>query len=74
MCQGTIEKTKYNCHDKFANVDPVVGSRAMTPNGSVVWFVAVCPGVARFLPIQVDGAEVMSHGDLCKLLCKNRDT
>jgi len=43
-------------------------------NGSVVWFVAVCPGVARFLPIPVDGAEVMCHGELCKLLCKNLDT
>jgi len=46
----------------------------MQANGSVVWFVAVCHGVARFLPIQVDGAEVMCHDELCKLLCKNLDT
>jgi len=42
----------------------------VTANGSVVWFVAVCPGVARFLPIPVDGVEVMCHGVLCKLLAK----
>jgi len=40
VCQGAIEKTKYNCHDKFAKVDPVVESRAMPPNGPLVWAVS----------------------------------
>ena len=41
MCQDAIEKMKYNCHDKFAKADPVVGSGAMPPNGPAIKGVCV---------------------------------
>jgi hypothetical protein len=37
MNQGTIEHTKFNCHDKFAKLDLVSAARAMPPNGPAIW-------------------------------------
>ena len=45
MNQGTIERTKFNCYDKFSSEDGLGVADTLTPNGPVVWVVAVCVGV-----------------------------
>ena len=65
-----------NCHvkAKFSNKDGLSGWPTLTPNGPVVWGVAVCVGVGmRFCKVPVSGQDFCVTIKLSWWQCKNHD-
>ena len=74
MNQDTVEQTKFNCHDKLSNRDSMGRCSTLTPNGPVVWGVAVCVRVGmRFCKVPVSGRALGVTIKLSRWRCKNHD-